>query len=146
MTDQSGGLPEWAPILQALSRSAGHELRNALNALVVNLEVVRSRSDKLDPAIQPFMAQAVEQSEESVRLAEGTMALLALVLNAVGSGGALRITGNHPDGVLIASTESDSLLAVRSLQPLGARAGFIAEGRETSVILSISDKSQENKE
>ncbi len=137
MTDESGELPEWAPILQVLSRSVGHELRNALNALVVNLEVVRSRSDTLDSATKPFVAQAVEQSEESVRLAEGAMALLALLLNAVGSGGALRITGNQPDGILIASTESDSLRAVRSLQPLGTRAGFTAEARETSVILII---------
>lgn len=147
MTDQaSGGPPEWAPILQALSRSAGHELRNALNAVVVNLEVVRSRSDKLDAATRPFVAHAVEQSEESVRLAEGALALLTLVLNAVGSGGVLRITGNQPDGVLISSTESDSVRAVRSLQSLGVRSGFSAESRDSSVILSISDKSKENKE
>ena len=146
MTDEAGEAPEWASILQALSRSAGHELRNALNALVVNLEVVRSRADKLDPATKPFLAQAIEQSEESVRLAEGTIAFLAVVLNSVGAGGALRITGNRLDGVAIASTESDSVRAVRALQPLGARSGFTAEGRDTSVILSIPDKSQENKE
>ncbi len=146
MIDQEPGRqPEWASVLQALSRSAGHELRNALNGLVVNLEVVRSRSDRLDSSTQPFVAQAVEQAEESVRLAEGALAMLALVLNAVGSGGALGISGNEPDGVVIASTESDSVRAVRSLQSLGLRSGFSAESRDSSVILSISDKSKENK-
>lgn len=99
----------------------------------------------MDSSTQPFVAQAVEQAEESVRLAEGALAMLALVLNAVGSGGALGISGNEPDGVVIASTESDSVRAVRSLQSLGLRSGFSAESRDSSVILSISDKSKENK-
>ena len=60
------------PVLSHVARAAGHELRNSLNALVVNLEVVRSRSS--EPAVQPFLEQSVRQSEESVRLAEQAIA------------------------------------------------------------------------
>lgn len=142
MTDAEGAAtPPWVPVLRDISRASGHELRNALNALVVNLEVVRARAGRLDESVQPFMAQAVEQSEESVRLAEGTIALLNLLVDAVSPDGSLRLSYVSPRGVRIESEDSVSQRAARALGPLAARVAMTAESGDMAVILSFAEKS-----
>jgi len=83
---------EWPPVLRDQARASGHDLRNALNGLVVNLEVVRARTESLDESVRLFVRQAVEQAEISVKRAEATIALLNLVADAVGPDG--RIEGS----------------------------------------------------
>ena len=117
MTESDGALPGWVPVLRDFARTSGHELRNALNALVVNLEVVRSRSGAVDEQTRHFVDQAVEQSEESVRLAEGTIALLNLVVGAVGESGVLDIQYSEPLIARIAASEADASRLARALQP-----------------------------
>ena len=147
MTERrDSGDPDWLPVLRDISRNAGHELRNALNALVVNLEVVRSRSDRLDESVHPFVTQAVDQAEESVRVAEGTIALLNLVVNAVDSDGVLGLEYVSPRGASIRSTEGEAERAVRAMQHLARRAGGSVETGDAAVILSIPDKARENTE
>ena len=113
-------------------------MRNALNALVVNLEVVRSRADSMDPATAGFLLQAVQQSDETARLAEGSIALLGVVLEAVGADGTLRALHVAPNGVRIEATEAAAVRAARSLSSLAARVPLIAEAEGAAVILSIS--------
>ena len=117
-----------------------------MNALVVNLEVVRSRSDRLDDAVHPFVTQAVDQAEESVRVAEGTIALLNLVVNAVGSDGMLGLEYVPPRGASIRSTEGEAERAAQAIQHLASRAGGSVEMGDAAVILSIPDKARENTE
>jgi hypothetical protein len=117
-----------------------------LNALVVNLEVVRARSGSLDPESQQFVTQAVEQSEESVRLAEGSIALLNMVIGAIGEGGVLDIQYNPPRGAKIVTNESEAARAAHSLAPLVRRASLGANAAGAAVILSIPDKSRETNE
>ena len=124
-----------AETLGLIARASGHELRNALNALVVNLEVVRSRIT--DPATQPFADQAVEQCEESVRLAEASIALLNLVIGAVGPDGLLRCSANDSGGIRILAAEGEAERAVRSLKGLAARGVISVDTSDTTVILSI---------
>ncbi len=138
--------PRWVELLRQLSRASGHELRNALNALVVNLEVVRSRGDSLDPSVQPFLAQAVDQSEESVRLAEGMLALVDLVLRSVGADGQLRIRDDAPNAIAVESTDAEAPRAVHALQSIARRGVFTAERQDAAVILRISDTARETKE
>ena len=68
----------WADTLQTLANVVAHDLRNALNAVAVNLEVVRSRSGRgADAAaIAPFAATAATNFETAAAAAE---ALLAFV-------------------------------------------------------------------
>ncbi len=113
-------------------------MRNALNALVVNLEVVRSRADSMDPATAGFLLQAVQQSDETARLAEGSIALLGVVLEALGADGTLRALHVAPNGVRIEATEAAAVRAARSLSSLAARVPLIAEAEGAAVILSIS--------
>ncbi|MGI9045156.1 MAG: hypothetical protein ACR2GK_13685 [Gemmatimonadaceae bacterium] len=123
------------PVLSQVARAAGHELRNSLNALVVNLEVVRSRSS--DPAVQPFLEQSVIQSEESVRLAEAAIALLNLVVGAVGPGGQLRYRLTDDGGIRIEAMPGESERTGRALKALADRAGLSVDASDASVILRV---------
>lgn len=55
----------WLAELQEIARAVAHEVNNMLNAVSVNLEVVRSRADKGAEAskIAPFATGAAEQLE-----------------------------------------------------------------------------------
>lgn len=68
----------WSDTLQSLANVVAHDLRNALNAVAVNLEVVRSRSARGADAsgIAPFAATAATNFETAASAAE---ALLAFV-------------------------------------------------------------------
>ena len=68
----------WAQTLQSLANVVAHDLRNALNAVAVNLEVVRSRSARgaEASAIAPFAATAATNFDTAAVAAE---ALLAFV-------------------------------------------------------------------
>ena len=121
--------------LAQIARASGHELRNALNALVVNLEVVRSRTT--DPRTQPFAEQAVAQSEESVRLAEAAISLLNLVIGAVGSDGSLQCSFEPPAGVRLTPVPGELERAARGLKALADRGAVRVDTSDTTVILSI---------
>lgn len=145
MTEQEGKTP-WAPVFRDAARISGHELRNALNALVVNLEVVRSGSGSVDEKLKPFIAQAVEQSEESVRLAEGAIALLNLIAGAVSDTGHVHASYIEPRAVRISTTEGEAVRVARAVAPLASRASVSAEASGTTVILRVFDKESETRE
>lgn len=136
MTDDGRDAPPaWQPVLAKISRASGHEMRNALNALVVNLEVVRSRTN--DDSTSLFVRQAVEQSEESVRLAEAAVALLALVTGAIDSSGRVLCERSSDGAIEIQATEADAERAVKALKPLAERGALSVDSRGATVILSI---------
>ena len=136
MTERpSSGSAAWIPLLSRISRASGHELRNALNALVVNLEVVRSRTSGSDAA--HFVEQSVAQSEESVRLAEASIALLDLVTKAIGPDGVLRCDHEGGETLAFDVSEEDALRAERLLKPLADRGALSVGRRGSTVILSI---------
>lgn len=131
----------WPALLVQVSAAAGHELRNALNALVVNLEVVRSGIAGTPLPVQPFIAQAVQQSEESVRMAESTIAILSLIAGAVREDGVLRgsSTGARTFSIQAASGESERIK--RALLPLASRTGIRVDTADSAIILTIPDTS-----
>lgn len=123
-----------------------HESRNALNGLVVNLEVVRSRltRSRSDEDVLTFAEQAVAQSEESVKLTEAVGALLSLILGSVDEGGRLRCS-RVPTTSAAIRFDLDPGVAARvipGLEALGRTLHFTAEasGAET-VILSFPEHS-----
>jgi len=148
VTDQAEAVqPDWLPRLRSVIRSSAHETRNALNGIVVNLEVVRSRLARAadgSPETLPFAEQAVGQAEESVRLSEGVGSLLQLISGAVGSDGLIRCT--RADG------ESESLRfevervvsdrTLPGLRSLGSAVGFGVETDDGAVILTFPQDSR----
>jgi hypothetical protein len=67
----------WLAALQRLADRAAHELNNALNGVVVNLEVVRVRARPEADAgrVAPFAEAAIEQAEGATALAGALLAL-----------------------------------------------------------------------
>ena len=143
MTDQPGS-SEWLPILREFARGSGHELRNALNGLLVNLEVVRVRSSKPGEASDQFLNQAIQQAEESVRLAEGTIALLNLLAASVDGAGRIQAKSVPPNGIQIESSESEAIRAAKSLKPTARRTSFEVDVSGGAVILSMPERTPES--
>lgn len=133
---------DWKRTLEKAAGAAGHEARNALNGLMVNLEVVRAMAQRAGCDAEPFMGQAVAQSEDSVRLTEAAIALLKLVIAAVGPDGRLAFQRGEAGQIsLDAGAEAERVSA--ALQPLVDR-GAMAVGRYGStVILQIPEERHE---
>ena len=139
MTDSDAQRPPpWLPVLAQISRASGHELRNSLNALVVNLEVVRSRVGDAD--VEPFLAQSIAQSEESVRLAESAIALLSLIVGAIGEDGDVRADFVPAGGVRMMPSGGESERLGRALRSLADRGAISVDTSDSAVILSLSDR------
>jgi hypothetical protein len=141
----SGATSDCVPQLRNVARRSVHESRNALNGLVVNLEVVRSRlarSGDYDDLLA-FAEHAAAQGETSVQITEGIGALLSLILGSVDGSGVLRCSASASPGTLQFKLEAGvAERVVPALVLLGKTAGFTIEtsGAET-VILSFPEQS-----
>jgi signal transduction histidine kinase len=68
----------WLAALQQLTSGVAHELRNALNGVAVNLEVVRSRAGREGlpaSALGSFAGSASDQLEQVIGMTDALMAL-----------------------------------------------------------------------
>ena len=72
----------WLATLQRIAGRAAHEVKNSLNGVAVNLEVVRSRAARAGTAADAVSRFAESASEQLERLTAQTEALLALVREA----------------------------------------------------------------
>lgn len=78
MTEVDASSSEWLGELQNLAGRVAHEIRNPLNAVAVNLEVVRSRCERgtvEPPALLPFATAAAGELERVSRLIDALLAL-----------------------------------------------------------------------
>src|ERR1700730_14969560 len=81
-------------LVREIIRRAGHEIRNALNGVAVNVEVMRSRVAQREgghgqaarPAIASFAERAGTQIGEATALTNGLLSLLRIVLSAEAQG------------------------------------------------------------
>jgi len=75
-------------IVREIIRRAGHEIRNALNGVAVNVEVVRSRVARQGTAteITSFAERAGAQIGEATALTNGLLSLVGVVLSAQAQG------------------------------------------------------------
>ena len=129
----------WADTLQSLANVVAHDLRNALNAVAVNLEVVRSRSARgaEASAIAPFAATAAANFETAAAAAEALLAFvrpepgrvdIAAVVTrlvrvlAVRGGAGLRVS-DHSDGRAATTASPDIARAAVARSVLAAVVG-----------------------
>lgn len=78
MTEVEASSSEWLGALQRLAGRVAHEIKNPLNAVAVNLEVVRARCARgsIEPsAVSPFAETAAGELERVVRLVDALLAL-----------------------------------------------------------------------
>lgn len=141
MTDEkSEANPDLSKILEAAASAAGHEIRNALNGLLVNLEVVRSMAQASGFSAEPFMTQSLIQSEESVRVAEAAIALMKLLAQAAGDGGRLSWLSANPGQVGIEAGPAAGSIS-DALKPLADRGVVYVETSGSTVILRVPEES-----
>lgn len=115
-------------------------MRNALNGLVVNLEVVRSMAQASGFAAEPFMSQSLMQSEESVRLAEAAIAMMKLMAGAIGEDGPVSWQPANPREVGIEAGAAAGRIA-DALKPLADKGVLSVETSGSAVILRIVEES-----
>jgi hypothetical protein len=120
-------------------RRAGHELRNALSGVAVNVEVVRSRAGREGPPgeLASFANRASAQVQEASALTDGLLALVSSVM-AAQSAGTLKETGHGAGSRIELMIYGDGAAAVVSdIERLASRIGVSVEQHGPSVILTI---------
>jgi signal transduction histidine kinase len=126
--------------VREILRRTGHEIRNALNAVAVNVEVVRSRSGRAGSVqdLASFAERASAQAGEAAALTDGLLALINSLLAAqaagtlkpaAGRGGANRVE------LMIYGEASAGL--VSDIERLASRTAVAVEQHGQRVILTI---------
>jgi hypothetical protein len=134
------------PVREILRR-AGHELRNALNGVAVNVEVVRSRADRegSPKELASFAERASAQVGEASALTDGLLAFVGSVLSAQ-SGGTLKTTGDGGAGsrieLMIYGERSATI--VSDIERLTSRIGVGVEQDGQRVILRVLPQGNKN--
>ena len=153
MTEAGAALSSalWGETLQALANVVAHDLRNGLNAVAVNLEVVRGRSARgaEASAIAPFAATASVNFERAAAAAEallsfarpepGRLDVAAVVVRlarllAVGGDSRLEIT-DRSDGRAITSAAPDIARAAVARSVLAA----VGIGERAACEIAVDD-------
>ncbi|HKC82178.1 MAG TPA: hypothetical protein VKB91_13360 [Gemmatimonadaceae bacterium] len=140
MTDARSRAREAPEAVREIIRRAGHELRNALNGVAVNVEVVRSRSARDGSAkeLTAFADRASAQVGEASALTDGLIALVGSVLSAQAAG-TLKSTGGHGSGAAVEfSIHGDAApVVVSDIERLASRIAVGVEQHGPRVILRI---------
>jgi signal transduction histidine kinase len=128
-------------IVREMIRRAGHEIRNALNGVAVNVEVVRSRVAREGPAteVASFAERAASQIGEASALTNGLLALVGCVLAAEAQGTLSIARGGSGGSRLELMIYGDRASAlVSDIKRLTDRIGVGVEQRAERVILTVS--------
>jgi hypothetical protein len=126
-----------------LTRVAGHEIRNALNGVAVNVEVVRSRLAKESAGndLMPFADRASAQVGVANALTEGLLSLVGCVLSAQAEGTLRPVpggVGRRQIELMIYGSRAEA--AVSDIKRFGELTGVGVERRGERVILSLSSE------
>lgn len=133
-------VPEAFDTVREINRRAGHEIRNALNGVAVNVEVVRARTrpGSSSPEVASFAERAAAQVGEASALADGLLALLGAVFTAAADGS---LRGRASGGASEIELKVYGDRADRLMSDIGHLASRIGVGVERSgemVILRVS--------
>lgn len=146
MTEASGkpGADAIAIVREVVRRS-GHEIRNALNGVSVNVEVVKSRKGREGAAgeVASFADRAAIDVGRATSLTNGVLALVDAVLTAA-SKGTLRASRHGDASEIELMIYGDrGPVFVSEIAPLAEAVNMSVEQRGQSVILSVlpEDKS-----
>ncbi len=130
-------------VLAVVSRRASHEVRNALNSVAVNVEVVRSRlarpgSDLSE--LQVFAERASKESDAAATLATGLADLTRLLALAATGDGNAKVTaapGSRTVSVPLGSVPDHDISG--DLGALAARMGVSIRLDGSTVIFTVRD-------
>ncbi len=141
MTDANGSPDADAlAIVREIIRRSGHEIRNSLNGVSVNVEVVRSRSKatKGSTEVGSFAERASREVSTASRLADATLGLVEAVLKAVAAGTLRSMPGHGAASEIELMIYGDGAAAfLSSVRPLAEAIGVTVEERGPSVIFRV---------
>jgi len=127
-------------IVREITRRAGHEIRNALNGVAVNVEVVRSRvaNEVSTKDVVSFAERAASQIGEASALTDGLLALVSSVL-AAETDGTLKTASRGSAGsrIELMIYGDRGPIIVSDIKRLADRIGVGVEQRAQRVILTI---------
>ncbi len=127
-------------VVREIIRRSGHEIRNALNGVLVNVEVVRSRNgrDGASGEVGSFAQRAATDVAKASALTNGALALIDAVL-AAAAAGSLRSGSGYGDAseieVMIYGDRTPDF--VSDIGRLAEEIGVSVEPRGQSVILRV---------
>lgn len=127
-------------VVREIIRRSGHEIRNALNGVLVNVEVVRSRNgrDGASGEVGSFAQRAATDVAKASALTNGALALIDAVL-AAAAAGSLRSGSGYGDAseieVMIYGDRAPDF--VSDIGRLAEEIGVSVEPRGQSVILRV---------
>jgi hypothetical protein len=132
--------PDDLEAVREINRRAGHEIRNALNGVAVNVEVVRSRANRGDAMadVVPFAERAALQVGVASWLTEGMLALYGCLLAAQAEGTLIskNARGQSRIELEIRGDRADGL--VFDIKRLADLIGVGIERADERVILTVS--------
>lgn len=126
--------------VREITRRAGHEIRNALSGVAVNVEVVKSRAARGDgaEALAPFADRAAHQVGFASALSDGLLGLVGAVLAAQAQGTlrTLPIEGAGSRIELMVYGDRASVI-LSNIRRLADVIGVAVEERAERVILTV---------
>jgi hypothetical protein len=134
-------------IVREIIRRAGHEIRNALNGVAVNVEVVRSRVAQREAGtekgataeIASFAERAATQVGEATALTNGLLSLVGIVLAAEAQKALHSATGGSGGSRIELMIYGDrASLLLSDIKHLADRIGVGVEQGVERVILTVS--------
>ena len=140
MTEARSTDKEAIQAVREIIRRAGHELRNALSGVSVNVEVVRSRSERGSSAkeLGSFADRATLQVGVATALTDGLLALVSSVMAAAVDGTLKSVPahGAQSQTELMIYGEGAAVV-VSDIERLASLIGVSVEQRGKRVILTV---------
>ena len=127
-------------VLREIIRRAGHEIRNALNGVAVNVEVVRGRSarDSGGGDVTAFAERAILNVSAASVLTNGLLALTNATLRAAHESG----EKDRVNSGSVQLTLGDAAAVLPDIRRLAGAIDVAVEERGTNVILKVLPEGQ----
>jgi len=140
VTEARSADKEALQVVREIIRRAGHELRNALSGVSVNVEVVRSRSERVGSTgeLASFAERARQQVGAATTLADGLLSLVSSILTAASDGKLKSVSGDGGESQIELMIYGDrAAAAVSDIERLASAIDVHVERRGERVILNV---------
>lgn len=126
-------------VVREITRRAGHEIRNALSGVAVNVEVVKSRAARGDgaDALAPFADRAALQVGVASALTDGLLGLVGAVLAAEAEGKLRTVPGGAGTRIELTVYGDRASVILSNIGRLANLIGVAVEEHDERVILTV---------
>jgi hypothetical protein len=125
--------------LKEIVRRSGHEIRNALNGVAVNVEVVKSRVGRGSGStdVDTFATRASSQVNVASAIIEGLLAVLRVTLSAQADGTLKTTTSGAGSQIELMIYGDEATSFVSDIKLFAERVGLSIKTGERGVILTV---------